>query len=220
MTGYTNTFRIPQCTKLGPGLGGGAHVTGDDDLLYAHVRGDPDAFTTLIERHHNHLWAVAIRTCGNPHDAADALQEALISAFSTADQFRGDGPVGAWLHRIVVNCSLDRLRRNRLHRIIPIADPDTAPFADPADHMAGVDLSLSIGEALHQLTAEQRAVIIAIDVEGRPLAEVARRLDLPVGTIKSRSSRARARLARLLGHLVDPDKDAGGIADARTPQPT
>jgi RNA polymerase sigma-70 factor (ECF subfamily) len=195
-------------------------VTGDEELLYAHVAGDPDAFTALIERHHSHLWAVAVRTCGNPHDAADALQEALISAYQTADQFRGEGSAGGWLHRIVVNCSLDRLRRNKLHRIIPIADPETAPFADPSDHMAGVDLSLSIGDALHQLTDEQRAVIIAIDVEGLPLAEVARRLDLPVGTIKSRSSRARARLARLLGHLVDPDMDVGGIVDARAPQPT
>lgn len=88
-------------------------------------------FTALIERHHSHLWAVAVRTCGNPHDAADALQEALISAYQTADQFRGEGSAGSWLHRIVVNCSLDRLRRNKLHRIIPIADPETAPFADP-----------------------------------------------------------------------------------------
>jgi len=195
-------------------------VTGDEELLHAHLRGDPAAFTTLIERHHNHLWAVALRTCGNPHDAADALQETLISAYQTAGQFRGDGPVAGWLHRIAVNCSLDRLRRNRLHRIVPIPDPDTAPFADPSDQMADVDLSLSIDDALHQLTDDQRAVIIAIDVEGRPLAEVARRLDLPVGTIKSRSSRARARLARLLGHLVDPDMDAGGITDARAPQPT
>ncbi|MBD0024312.1 RNA polymerase sigma factor SigM [Gordonia pseudamarae] len=196
------------------------HTTEDENLLTAHVRGDPDAFTTLIERHHNHLWAVALRTCGNPHDAADALQEALISAYQDAGQFRGEGSASTWLHRIVVNCSLDRLRRNKLHRIVPIPDADTALFADPSDQMAGVDLSLSIGAALHQLTDDQRAVIIAIDVEGRPLAEVARRLDLPVGTIKSRSARARARMARLLGHLVDPDMDAGGIADARTPQPT
>ena len=101
---------------------------------------------------------------------------------------------------------------------LPTRKPHRLPT--PSDHMAGVDLSLSIGDALHQLTDEQRAVIIAIDVEGLPLAEGARRLDLPVGTIKSRSSRARARLARLLGHLVDPDMDVGGIVDARAPQPT
>ena len=78
----------------------------------------------------------------------------------------------------------------------PHCRPGNRTVCRPLRPHGGVDLSLSIGDALHQLTDEQRAVIIAIDVEGLP-AEVARRLDLPVGTIKSRSSRARARLARL-----------------------
>ena len=71
---------------------GGDAVT-DRDLLQAHIDGDSDAFGLLISRHRDRLWAVALRTTGDPEEAADALQDALISAFRRADQFRGDSAV-------------------------------------------------------------------------------------------------------------------------------
>ena len=88
-------------------------------LLEAHIAGDPAAFGELFARHRNRLWAVALRTTGNPEDAADALQDALISAFKRAESFRGDSAVTTWLHRIVVNACLDRLRRAKVR----LADP-------------------------------------------------------------------------------------------------
>ena len=81
----------------------------DRGLLDAHIAGDTQAFGTLIARHKDRLWAVALRTTGDPEEAADALQDALISAFRRADQFRGDSAVTTWLHRIVVNAALTRL---------------------------------------------------------------------------------------------------------------
>ena len=83
----------------------------DADLLAAHVAGDPTAFEEIVRRHRDRLWSVALRTTGDPEEASDALQDALISAYRRADQFRGDSAVTTWLHRIVVNASLDRLRR-------------------------------------------------------------------------------------------------------------
>ena len=93
----------------------------EDDrvLLAAHVAGDPEAFGTLFGRHRDRLWAVALRTTGDREEAADALQDALIAAFRRADSYRGDAAVTTWLHRIVVNACLDRLRR----RLVRMADP-------------------------------------------------------------------------------------------------
>ena len=193
-------------------------VTGDEELLYAHVAGDRMRSPALIERHHSHLWAVAVRTCGNPHDAADALQEALISAYQTADQFRGEGSAGGWLHRIVVNCSLDRLRRNKLTGSSPLPTRKPHPFADPPTTWpVSICPCRSVMPCTNSPTSS--APSSSPSMSRTPLAEVARRLDLPVGTIKSRSSRARARLARLLGHLVDPDMDVGGSSMHEHPNP-
>ena len=83
----------------------------DAELLAAHAAGDPSAFATLVHRHRDRLWAVALRTTGDPDEAADALQDALLKAHRSAASFRGDAQVTTWLHRIVVNACLDRMRR-------------------------------------------------------------------------------------------------------------
>ncbi len=94
----------------------------DADLLAAHVAGDPDAFATLFTRHRDRLWAVALRTMGNPHDAADGLQDGLVAAYRRADSFRGDAAVTTWLHRVVVNACLDRLRAAKVRRADALPD--------------------------------------------------------------------------------------------------
>ena len=85
----------------------------DAELLQAHVAGDADAFGELFGRHRDRFWAVAVRTMGNPEDAADALQDGMISAFRRADSFRGEAAVTTWLHRVMVNACLDRIRPPR-----------------------------------------------------------------------------------------------------------
>ncbi|MFW0783733.1 RNA polymerase sigma factor SigM [Gordonia sp. CPCC 206044] len=180
---------------------GSGDARSDEDLLRAHVHGEPGAFATLIDRHQTYLWSLACRTSDNPDDAADALQDALFNAHRMADRFRSDAKVTSWLHRIVVNACLDRIRRNRSHLTVAIPEYDVLPMADERDQMAAVDLSVSIGRALDTLPPDQRAAIIAVDVEGYSVAEAAEKLGVPVGTVKSRCSRGRLRLAQLLGHL-------------------
>src|SRR5437868_9105133 len=83
----------------------------DQDLLARHVKGDPQAFGEIVRRHRDRLWAVAVRTLGDREEAADAVQDALISAYRAAHTFRGQSAVTTWLHRITVNACLDRARK-------------------------------------------------------------------------------------------------------------
>src|SRR5436305_4769963 len=83
----------------------------DRALLARHVDGDRAAFGELVRRHQDRLWRVALRTLGNPDDAADAVQDALVSAYRAAAAYRGEAAVTTWLHRIVVNACLDLVRR-------------------------------------------------------------------------------------------------------------
>ncbi|GEE00648.1 RNA polymerase sigma factor SigM [Gordonia spumicola] len=176
----------------------------DDQLLRDHAAGEPTAFAELIARHQNKLWAIALRTTGNHDDASDALQDALTSIHVRADRFRFDSTVSSWMHRVVLNASLDRLRRVKHHQSAPLLEDDET-LIDPQDHNADVDLSVSIGRALDVLPPDQRAVVVLVDVYGHTVCEAARILDIPEGTVKSRCNRARKKLAMVLGHLRDDD---------------
>ena len=102
---------FPPGARRAGGYGDSSAEPTDADLLSWHVGGDPDAFGLLFGRHRGRLWAMAVRTLGDPEEAADALQDAMISAFRRAASFRGESAVTTWLHRIVVNAAIDRLRR-------------------------------------------------------------------------------------------------------------
>jgi RNA polymerase sigma-70 factor (ECF subfamily) len=166
----------------------------DAELLAAHVAGDRQAFEELFYRHHRQLYRLAKITSRDPDDAADALQDAMLSAHRSASRFRHDASVSSWLYRIVVNCCLDRLRRNKVNATTPLED-DVVEVGDP---MARIDTALVVERALLRLPVEQRAVVVAVDMQGYSIAETARLLDIPEGTVKSRCSRARAKLAKTL----------------------
>ena len=186
----------------------------DRDLLAAHVAGDADAFSTLVRRHQTRLWAVALRTLGDREEAADALQDALLSAYRSASSYRGDARVTTWLHRIVVNACLDRLRRQKARPTVPL--PEDRDPADPRDVLSDRDTALDIEAALAALPDEQRAALVLVDVQGMPVEVAAQVLGVPTGTVKSRCSRGRARLAVSLGHLRNrPSPPAVPPADPR-----
>ncbi|WFE32893.1 RNA polymerase sigma factor SigM [Micromonospora sp. WMMD975] len=200
-----------------PAIHDGPPAGSDLELLRAHVAGDRDAFTELFHRHRDRLWAVALRTIGDREEAADALQDAMLSAHRAAARFRGDSAVTTWLHRIVVNACLDRMRRRQTHATVPL--PDGA-HGDGGRHTGGVepaapvpdhDTALVVRQALAALPAEQRAALVLVDVQGYPVAEVARILGVAEGTVKSRCARGRARLAVLLGHLRTGSDDAPDV---------
>ena len=177
----------------------------DHELLRRHVAGDPDAFGQLFLRHRDRLWAVAVRTLSNPEDAADALQEAMISAFRRAASFRGDSAVTTWLHRILVNACLDRMRRRAARPATSATDDRTldnlaAGRASP-DPSSDSDTALDVMAALRTLPADQQAALILVDMLGYPVADAAGVLGISEGTVKSRCARGRARLVPRLAHL-------------------
>jgi RNA polymerase sigma-70 factor, ECF subfamily len=169
----------------------------DRALLSAHCAGDPEAFGELFRRHRDQMWALAVRTTRDPELAADAVQEAFIAAFRGADSFRGEAAVTTWLHRIVVNSCLDRLRR--IKPIVDLPDADLSVLADTHDHHHSVDVRLDVRAALERLPEGQRMALILVDMHGLKIAEAASILDVAEGTIKSRCARGRAAMVPLLG---------------------
>ena len=206
----------------------------DAELLALHVEGDPDAFGELFGRHRDRLWAVALRTMGNPEDAADGLQEAMIAAFRRAGSFRGDAAVTTWLHRVVVNSCLDRLRAMKVRRAEALPDDleeradrgsllsATAVELDPAELTVADERRRLVLSALQTLTPDQRAALVLVDMEGYSVAEAAEMLEVAEGTVKSRCFRGRAKLAPLLGVLAPSSREVpepGNLApsaDVRT----
>ncbi|HZB50127.1 MAG TPA: RNA polymerase sigma factor SigM [Mycobacteriales bacterium] len=180
----------------------------DAELLRAHAQGDPRAFEELVRRHRDRMWAVALRTLREPEEAADALQDALISAYRAAGSFRAESAVTTWLHRIVVNACLDRIRRRQVRPTVPLPEEGPGEPAERRDRMAERDTAMAVEEALGQLNPEQRAAITLVDIEGWPVADAAQLLGVAEGTVKSRCARGRARLAVLLGHLRNLDTPA------------
>ena len=131
----------------------------------------------------------------------------MLSAHRGAGSFRHDAAVGSWLHRIVVNACLDRLRRTRAHPTTPLED-----VYPVADRTAQVETAIVVHRALMRLPVEQRAAVVAVDMQGYSVADTAKLLGVAEGTVKSRCSRARVRLAELLGYRnarAAPDRPAG-----------
>jgi RNA polymerase sigma-70 factor (ECF subfamily) len=191
----------------------------DSDLLRRHVQGDTEAFGLLFLRHRERLWAVALRTLGEQEEAADALQDAMISAFRRAADFRGESAVTTWLHRIVVNACLDRIRRRAARPAASGMDEQTldvlAQGSALADPGIDKDTALDVLAALRTLAPEQRAALVLVDMLGYPVADTAEILDISPGTVKSRCARGRARLLPLLAHLRG--SGAGSAAGQATP---
>jgi RNA polymerase sigma-70 factor (ECF subfamily) len=196
-----------------------AAASSDADLIAAHAAGDPHAFGELVRRHRDRMWAVAVRTLRDPDEAADALQEAFISAFRAAGSFRAESQVTTWLHRIVVNACLDRIRRRQARPTVPLPEAGQEPSV-PRDAVSELQTRMVVQDALHELPDEQRVPIVLVDVEGYSVAETAKMLGIAEGTVKSRCARGRTKLAKLLGHLRNPSADANvpGSAPGSHPQ--
>jgi RNA polymerase sigma-70 factor, ECF subfamily len=177
-------------------------LVSDADLLTRHIAGDPHAFSEIVKRHRDRMWAVALRTLGDPDEAADAVQDAFVSAYRKAGSFRGEAAVTTWLHRIVVNACLDRMRRKSVR---PVADDELVEAAERdapvLDQTAEREVSMEVSAALKLLPSDQRAALVLVDMMGYSVDDAAQVLEVPSGTVKSRCARGRAKLAPILSHL-------------------
>jgi RNA polymerase sigma-70 factor, ECF subfamily len=172
----------------------------DDDLARRAARGDSDALDLLLRRHTPLVHGVCRRILGNPDDALDATQEALLSIATKIGSFDGRARFSTWAYRVATNAALDEGRR-RGRRPLPaehLPEPtanagSSAPESEVADR-------LDVDAALSRLTPEYRAAVALRDLVGMDYAEIADVLGIPPGTVRSRISRGRAVLADLLGN--------------------
>jgi len=191
----------------------------DAALIAAHTAGDPEAFGVLFARHKDRMWALALRTLRDPEEAADAVQDAALSAFRRADTFRGEAAVTTWLHRIVVNACLDRIRHRKSRPVDLVSDDrilemlDTPGPDETERHQTGLD----VRQALATLGPDQRAALMLVDMAGYSVDDAAAILGCAPGTVKSRCARGRTRLVPLLGNHHDDPSVQPGMSNAPVP---
>ena len=166
----------------------------DDALIRRHLSGDRAAFAVLVERHQRRVYNLTYRMLGRPEDAADATQDAFVTAMRKLEGFRGTSAFTTWLHRVAVNICYDALRKRA--RETPVEEhEETASATDMADSSA---TAVDVQRALLHVPEEFRAVLILHDVQGVPYDAIAEALGTPLGTVKSRLHRGRVALARAL----------------------
>jgi RNA polymerase sigma-70 factor (ECF subfamily) len=169
------------------------------DLLARSRRGDLDAFERLVRAHQDRVYGLAYRITGNHEDANDAAQDAFVKAFQALRQFREDAAFSTWLHRVATNAALDLVRRRPAS---PPADLplDLAAPGGPEDDAHRHEVQRRVYAALGRLPAEFRVAVVLRDLQGLAYDEIARVLRVPIGTVRSRISRAREALR---GQLTD-----------------
>ena len=178
-------------------------------LIRAAQRGDLEAFNLLILRYQNLLFGIALRLLNDEDAAADAVQEALISAFRRFDTFRGDS-LRSWLARVVVNACYDEMRKKRRQHSVPLEqfnsdgeEIETSywlvdPESDPEAQFESFELENAIQKSLDKLQPIYRLMLVLVDIEGLSYEEAAMAARVPVGTVKSRLARARSQMQKSL----------------------
>lgn len=166
----------------------------DEPLVRRAQRGDRLAFERLVDRHQHRMFTLAARVTGSPHDAADAVQEAFIRAWTSIGRFRSGSLFSTWLYRICLNAALDERSRRRA---VPTELDETV--ADTRDPYGTRELSGELQRALDALDEPYRSTVVLYDVLGCSYAEIAEITETAEGTVKSRLFRGRRDLAQMLG---------------------
>ena len=172
-------------------------------------RGDPEAFAFLVESYETSVYRLALRMCGNAHDAEDVAQEAFVAAWRGLPAFRGESKFSSWLYQLTTNAAIDFLRREKRHQgTTPIEDElDLAAPDMPQQAVEEAEVRQTLQRALDSLTPEHRQIFLLRQMRQLSYEEIGRLLGLESGTVKSRLSRAKKQLREILtqkGNLFAP----------------
>ncbi len=175
-------------------------------LIAAARRGDRDAFGELVRRYEKKVLALTVRMCGSPEDGEEAAQEAFLSAWQGLPAFRGEASFSTWLYRLASNAAMDVLRRQRrqsAHGGPSLDDEETRlELPDPGPSPQGLaeqaELRAQIAAALSRLSPQHRQILLLRESGQLSYEEIGRILSLDPGTVKSRISRARGQLRKIL----------------------
>lgn len=191
-----------------------------DELAWRAAGGDEDAFAQLVGLHEKKVYGLALRMCGNPEDAADAAQEAFLAAWKGLPRFRGEAGFSTWLYRLTSNAAIDHLRRVKRQRGEVSLDGggpgldavDDAP--SPQAQAEETELREAVAEGLSMLSEDHRQALLLRELRGLSYEEIASELRVDLGTVKSRISRARGSLRKILvkngnlsGYLPSKEKE-------------
>jgi RNA polymerase sigma-70 factor (ECF subfamily) len=200
----------------------------DEPALIRNAQhGDLDAFNTLVLAYQDIVYNTALRILGDEDLAADASQEAFISAFRALNSYRG-GSFRAWLLRTVTNACYDELRRKQRRPTTPL-EPETEdgdemetprwladPNGSPEEILDRAEIEHAIQHCLENLPTDFRSVVVLADIQGLDYSEVASVLKKPLGTVKSRLARARLRLRECLNSFGELLPAAFRLEEERT----
>ncbi len=175
----------------------------EKDLLARAKQGDVSAFEDLIREHQRYAYNIAYRMLGHEEDAKDVTQDAFIKAYRSIGRFNGRAKFSTWLYQIVINTCRDHFRRSHptlsmtdeKNRVMAIADED--PSYAPLEQVEREELRRELRECLSRLDPKYREVIILREIQEMSYDDIAKVLDVPVGTVRSRISRGREHLAVL-----------------------
>lgn len=181
----------------------------ETELIKKCQNGDMDSFDILVSLYSDRAYAVAFGVMGNKHDAGDMTQEAFIKVFKNIGKFNFQSAFNTWLHRIVKNVCIDELRKRKRRSVLSldatINSGDGEYMLQIPDDSPGIQEILEkeetqkfIWKALNELKENHRLVLVLADIKGYDYTEVAEMLDVPVGTVKSRISRARIKLSEII----------------------
>lgn len=190
----------------------GADALPDETKLLAGLRaGEEEAYEALVRAYGGRMLAVARRFLRSEEDARDAVQEAFLNAFRSIDRFEGQARLSTWLHRIVVNAALMKLRTRRrkpersIDELLPgfetdghLLNPAEAWRKAPEEEVGRQELRGLVLEKIHELPAAHRNVLLLRDIEELDTEAAAATLGVSVGAVKTRLHRARQALRELL----------------------
>ena len=172
----------------------------ESKLIQRASGGDVAAFNALMGDHERRMYAVALRICGNPEDAQDCLQEAMLRVYRAISGFKAQSSFSTWVYRITMNTCLDELRKrkNRPNTSLDgLLDSGWSPQdggESPEGHAMRGEMHRQLQSYIGELPEDMRAAIVLRDIQGFSYEEIARMLDANVGTVKSRISRGREKL--------------------------
>ena len=193
----------------------------DELLLRRAQRGDPEAFSQLMEPLEQLIWRVCWHYTGDREASSDCGQDAMIRIWRALGSYRGECAFRSWVYRIAANCCMDWLRKKKRDRSVSI-EPMKEQGFDPADTSPGTedqviakDEHRRLREAIALLPEDQREALVLTQLERVPYEDAARMLDVSEGTVKSRVNRAKAKLKEILASERELSAPADVIKNER-----
>ncbi len=210
-----------------------ASVPADEALLIERAQGgDRAAFRLLYERYHRRAYAVALGVVRDPSDATDVVQDAFVKVYRHLGRFEGQAAFFTWLYRIVMNLSIDRLRRRKVHNVefderfayadeTSVLSAGSTALGAPVGEALRRELGQAIDAALDRLPEHHRAVLILREIEDLDYETIAQVLEIPKGTVMSRLFHARRKLQQALGPYLNDEQvnkqDRDAVSSSKAP---